>query len=131
MTDLLHQQVYDTVASHLLAQRKPARITLKSIVQCAYRTDQGLKCAIGCLIPDDKYDPKMEGKDIRYLQRVHPDLLPKVDSKFLTELQMAHDNTFYPYGLKAWAGRMLSIATTWKLNPAIIRTHLENPNDTP
>lgn len=131
MTDLLHQQVYDTIASHLLAQGKPARINIKSIVQCAYRTDQGLKCAIGCLIPDDKYDPKMEGKDIRYLQRVHPNLLPKVESKFLTELQIAHDTTFYPYGLTAWARHMLSIAKKWKLNPAIIRTHLENSNDTP
>lgn len=129
MIDLLHQQVYDTVASHLLAQKTPARNTIGSIVQCVYRDDRGFKCAIGCLIPDDKYDPKMEGKDIRYLQRVHPDLLPKVDSAFLTDLQIAHDRTLYPYGLTAWAIRMLSIATKWKLNPAIIRTHLENSND--
>jgi len=131
MTKLLHQQVYDTVASHLLAQGKSAKIVIGSIVQCAYRDDRGFKCAIGCLIPDDKYDPKMEGKNIRYLRRAHPSLLPKVDSKFLTELQRAHDSTLYTCGLAEWARHMLSIATTWKLNPAIIRTHLENPNDTP
>ena len=131
MTDLLHQQVYDTIASHLIAQGKPATTIIRSIVQCAYRTDPGLKCAIGCLIPDDKYDPKIEGKSIRYLQRIHPNLLPKVESEFLIALQRAHDNTFFPYGLTAWARRMLSIAKTWKLNPAIIQPHLENSNDTP
>lgn len=28
---------------------------------CRYRTGGGLKCAIGHLIPDDRYSPKMEG----------------------------------------------------------------------
>jgi hypothetical protein len=30
------------------------------IASCRYRTKTGLKCAIGVLIPDEKYDPKMD-----------------------------------------------------------------------
>lgn len=29
---------------------------------CLYRTDDGRKCALGCLIPDDLYDPAFEGE---------------------------------------------------------------------
>jgi hypothetical protein len=44
------QEVFDQVATHLLTQRQ--RSTTKG--NCAYRGDDGLKCAAGCLLgPDD------------------------------------------------------------------------------
>ncbi len=52
------QTMFDRVATHLLTQNKPAR---DSNGECRYRTKDGLKCAIGELIPDDKYDPDFEG----------------------------------------------------------------------
>lgn len=54
MTD---QEIFDTVVSHLLQQGKPA----SDGDYCVYRTTDGLKCAIGVLIPDDEYIPTMEG----------------------------------------------------------------------
>ena len=54
------QEVFNKVAAHLLAQGKPA---LKG-EDCVYRSKDGLKCAIGCLIPDENYTPEMERKSI-------------------------------------------------------------------
>lgn len=53
------QQVFDFVARHLLTQGKKA---LSETGYCVYRGTNNLKCAAGCLITDQKYDPKMEGK---------------------------------------------------------------------
>lgn len=131
MTDQLCQQVYDTVATHLLAQGRPAKAVFKSVVQCAYRDHHGFKCAVGCLIPDDMYDPEMEGKTARELKHEYPDLLPDVPARLLHELQHSHDATLYHEGLHHWARHMLRIALKWELDPAIIKTFLENNDDTP
>lgn len=34
---------------------------------CMYRTPDGLKCAIGCLLPDELYDPAMENRTASFL----------------------------------------------------------------
>lgn len=65
------QEMFDTVVKHLLSQKKRSmgrfasqaeELDLMDDSMCAYRGENGLKCAIGCLIPDDLYDPKMEGQ---------------------------------------------------------------------
>lgn len=58
-----NQELFDRVKTHLLKQMKKSdgeRFDTAEI-GCLYRTEDGLKCAIGCLIPDDKYDPIIEG----------------------------------------------------------------------
>jgi hypothetical protein len=52
-----NQQIFDKVSRHLLKQGTRSTDEL----QCVYRGPGGLKCAIGVLIPDEAYDPKMEG----------------------------------------------------------------------
>lgn len=53
---LTDQEVFDKVARHLLTQG------CRSISGgCAYRGEGGRKCAIGCLIEDNLYDPDFEG----------------------------------------------------------------------
>lgn len=44
------QEAFDKVVRHLVAQGRPALNRNKS---CAYLSADGLKCAAGCLIPDD------------------------------------------------------------------------------
>jgi hypothetical protein len=44
------QEIFDKVAAHLLTQRKRC---VNQTGDCVYRSDDGLKCAAGCLIPDD------------------------------------------------------------------------------
>jgi hypothetical protein len=58
---------------------------------CAYRGENGLKCHIGMLIPDDQYKPELEGKgpgeigfDLPCLKGLNEDLL--------RECQSAHDD---------------------------------------
>lgn len=58
ITMLTPQQIFDKIVMHLREQRLPARG--KGDYACSYRTRDGLKCAIGCLIPDEKYDPDIE-----------------------------------------------------------------------
>ncbi len=54
------QEIYDKVKAHLIAQGRPAM----EDDTCCYRTASGLKCAVGCLIPDDRYQPGFEGEAI-------------------------------------------------------------------
>lgn len=50
------QDIFDRVLAHL-SQQKCRASTHQG---CMYRTPDGLKCAVGALIPDDLYDPRMD-----------------------------------------------------------------------
>jgi hypothetical protein len=55
------QQIFDVVKTHLKNQEMPS--TYRSKNGClggAYRNSLGQKCAVGCLIPDEKYKPEIE-----------------------------------------------------------------------
>lgn len=52
-------EVIDYVESFLLKQGEPSYCPM---LGCRYRSSKGLKCAAGCLIPDDLYDSSMEGE---------------------------------------------------------------------
>lgn len=57
------QEIFDTVATHLLAQGHQA----KQGAFCMYRMPNGSKCAAGFLIPDEAYRPSMENKSFSHL----------------------------------------------------------------
>lgn len=61
MKKLTNQEIFDTVAAHLLKQKQRS---MWNEEECAYRGANGLKCAIGCLIPDEFYDIDMERRDV-------------------------------------------------------------------
>lgn len=57
------QDLYNVVKTHLLAQlKKSIRLNSQGELICAYRGDNGLSCALGCLIPDEAYHPDIEGE---------------------------------------------------------------------
>lgn len=65
-----------------------------SVTGCMYRTPEGLKCAIGHLIPDDKYDENFEKVGLTAViasGALEPYGLGAEDAPFLTELQASHD----------------------------------------
>ena len=65
---MTEQEILDKVATHLLTQGKPAKLHPElNSEACAYRSPDGLKCALGCLIPDDVYDPEMETQPVHSL----------------------------------------------------------------
>ena len=53
-------EIFYKVEKHLLKQNEQAKVRN----MCKYRTDSGLSCAVGCLIPDEIYSSKIEGGDI-------------------------------------------------------------------
>jgi len=76
--------------------------------QCAYRGRNGCKCHAGHLIPDDKYDPSMEGKGASSRQVSEALGLSRVDSEHLkaihliSDLQNDHDISKTPQQRKLW-----------------------------
>lgn len=84
------QAVFNASASHMLAQGKQSYSSRAGM--CAYRGDDGAKCAVGCLIADDEYSDRMEGlaaADVAEEGLLPERLTPHV--KLLTALQNAHD----------------------------------------
>lgn len=103
------QEIFDTVSVHLLRQGKKSMKTLPKVGEaCAYRGDGGCMCAIGALIPDDKYDPDMENQTVYGLIDEFPGALAHLGifaglgasarwhASFLAKLQAIHDSTFLP-----------------------------------
>lgn len=60
---------------------------------CMYRTEDGKKCAAGVFIPDDAYDPKMEGEPWYYVVEKFPMSIPFGEDghRVIGCLQYAHD----------------------------------------
>lgn len=102
---MTQQEVFTKVATHMLTQRKRATDTGPGWESpCRYRTDSGLMCAVGCLVPDAVYDHSMEGQilpgviDLAYegslpgplAEFVKTDLEPHLG--LLRTLQQIHDS---------------------------------------
>lgn len=57
-TTITEQEIFEAVVTHLVNQ---GVMSHAMDGHCAYRTSKGLKCAIGCLIPDSAYNENIEG----------------------------------------------------------------------
>jgi hypothetical protein len=90
------QEVFDTVATHLFTQGRPAT----EYGRCRYRTSDGLKCAVGCLIDDDKYFPGLEGLGAQSIQLGNVSPVIAEHNKLLRDLQFVHDSMMI--GADAW-----------------------------
>jgi len=83
------QETFDYVVRHLYEQGKPA---LNDEMGCMYRTENGLMCAVGCLIPDSMYDKEMEFKRIdAVLDGFTLPAFIKDNEEMLFDLQTVHD----------------------------------------
>ena len=103
------QQVFDHVAAHLLAQDCKSEFYLTEVTKhptCAYRGNNGMKCAAGCLIADELYTPAMEGHAVGHVNEAYetpihaaieaslgyaPHQLPFDTWMMIRELQSLHD----------------------------------------
>lgn len=121
------QEVFNKVSTHLLSQMRQA---LGKNYFYAYKTKDGLKCAIGCLIPDNLYDPKIEGLTIRDIMEISSQILfsknilefkniletelgplNNDDLIFLKDLQLIHD-FFFP---DTWKKKLENLAKSSNL----------------
>lgn len=121
------QEIFNKVWAH--AQKQEPALNIDG--ECCYRTVDGRRCFIGCLIPDDKYTPQIEnitpsnlmrfdaladviktGKDI--LRRIFNEIGIATDSDnlvFLQSLQRVHDMN----NKINWDNELRNIAKTYKL----------------
>jgi len=108
--------VFNRVKDHLLAQRKQsmaARADGSNI--CAYRGENSLMCAIGCLIADEHYSPLLEAQSVAcgqvWTALKHSGIPMHVDgiSDMLNELQTIHD-----FGIpNDWPSQLLAMELEW------------------
>lgn len=118
MTKHTIQETFDTVARHLL--RQSAKSVFNYVygeTSCAYRGDNGLRCAAGCLIPDSEYSKSIEGSTVYPVM----DKLGRTDffghDRFLVRrLQVCHDSK--PVSL--WKDNMRSLANKLELDPSVL-----------
>lgn len=81
------EEVFEYIRNHLLTQnRKSTDIN----GNCMYKNEQGLKCAAGCLIPDDMYYPDLEY--IKWDSLVTRKLVPEGHMELIQEMQRIHDD---------------------------------------
>ena len=88
---MTNQEIFTKVKNHLLTQNRKA--TEWGI--CRYRTTNGLKCAVGCLIPAEEYTDSIElvTVDLLCCGGIRGfDYLKQFDKSFLRRLQVIHDN---------------------------------------
>jgi hypothetical protein len=118
---LTPQQIFDIVATHLRKQgRKSMYKNQIDDLSCAYRGQDGAKCAVGCLILDSEYNPRFEGINIRLLllspvecgvpQSLVERLMPHYE--LLRSLQFVHDYNDVPF----WEKQLLDVANHFHLN---------------
>lgn len=120
---MTRQEMFDTAAKHLLTQR--TRSIGEDDNYCNYRGQQGRMCAIGPMIPDEKYSPEMEGLVVGNgvvwnamgLDSDDPDNLKTLARK----LQCIHD-TFAP---TAWPYKLLAVALEYNLNTDMVRIYAD------
>jgi hypothetical protein len=80
------QDLFDKVVTHVIKQGRPGMQGHK----CMYLTDDGLKCAAGCLIPDGHPALYQNSRWSDLTQR-YEDLGEIGNSFLIQELQFAHD----------------------------------------
>ena len=119
MKILTDQQIFDKVAKHLLSQMEES----KDETSCLYRGPDGLKCAIGCLIPDHLYSEKMEELDVYGLFSDFGDAMEQIGLRnsyetyqLLTSLQIIHD----AFSVEQWPSELVGLALRQNLDPSIV-----------
>lgn len=88
-------EVFEKVRFHLLTQKSKSHVAPGL---CVYRGSNGSKCAVGCLIKDEFYNPSFEGKACNHVTIVNALVASEVESydkqmlRMLLNLQDIHDN---------------------------------------
>ena len=102
------QETFDTVVAHLRRQGQKSEFGFgNKNIGCAYRGENGLVCAAGCLIPDALYSPKLEGTAVA--EDSEPgELIISLghNVQLVRDLQDVHDK----YPVDGWEGELSAVA---------------------
>ena len=107
------QQVFTQVATHLLTQKHRSVIyTLDNGERCAYKGNNGLMCAAGCLIADDEYQPAMDAGNVNwYGLRREGYVGTDSHTDLISDLQYVHDKI----DTKGWEKELTKVAKSHRL----------------
>ena len=107
------QEIFDRVSVHLLTQGEKAVDVDAGCQYRVVRNSKVLKCAIGALIPDEKYSPSLEGNVVSQCIRVQEAAgVEGQDLFFIDGLQRIHDQE-YP---AEWRRQLVQFAHIWGLS---------------
>ncbi len=109
---MTNQEAFNRVVLHLANQRAKA---VGTDGYCRYRTSNGLRCAVGALIPDEEYRIDFEGLPV---EEIDVPVFKGLDLQLLSELQLIHDE----YATDAWPEKLASVARNYGLDPAVLST---------
>jgi len=103
------QELFSRVRAHLLSQGRKSTSVGGDV--CLYRGEGNLRCAIGCLIPDEMYSTDLEGKladaeIILNLCGLEPD-----QAGLAFSLQSAHDHAL----VCQWPAKLAEVARVFGL----------------
>lgn len=118
---MTNQELFDRVAVHLLRQGE--RSFCFDSGGCMYRGPRGLKCAIGILIPDDKYSVSLENEVATSLEVREAAGIEDGQILLAFRLQNIHDET-HP---EDWASDLLRLAEGRGLKPDVVLQFSKEP----
>lgn len=115
------QQIFDAVATHLFKQGKRSTDDHR----CRYYGDNGLKCAVGAVIPEDVYFPEMDegNKTIKTLVDQNEDKFPdwvKNNLGLLQTLQSVHDKQRNWESSDLMHNALVEVASAYDVSPDVL-----------
>lgn len=119
------QEIFDKVATHLFTQG--TRCYDEDALACAYFGPNGMKCAVGALIPDADYRDDIEGEnaaDAMDILAPHSQVCAdlRAHEGLLEELQCAHDASVNWSSTEFMRTALHKVAKIANLNPSIVDT---------
>ncbi len=112
------KQIIQKVREHLLSQNEKAMDEDTCLYRFAPHHRALLKCAVGCLIPDELYNSKMEKVSASLLTTLCPNLKPwlyaedleiKDAEELLEDLQGVHDLS----DVQHWPDELANVEMYW------------------
>ena len=99
-------QISEKIRDHLIKQRSKSQSEYGS---CKYRNDEGLMCAVGCLITDEAYDEGLEGKmsdDLLVTAALERSgvQVDETGDKLFRAWQSYHDSSYFSNDVESNAG---------------------------
>lgn len=111
LKDATAQEVYDQVKNHLLNQNAKSTDYKGN---CKYRGDDGFKCAAGCLMSDEEYEPEFdEALGVSWICLSERRKAPKEHSDLIQALQTIHDKS----EVHEWPSKLTELALEFELTP--------------
>lgn len=105
---MTNQEAFDTMVRHL--RRQGCRSQDEAHQTCLYRGPNGLKCAVGALIPDEEYMKEWDEKGVR-VERLGCRALDGLNFDMLAFMQFTHDHI----SITQWEYRFVEAATRYGL----------------